>query len=147
MANYQEKCEHCGNITTAYAHKLNKPLVSALRALVDFYEINKTACNLQKNLDLTKNQYNNFQKLQYFFLVRHTKDGWYPTPDGIKFIYSEIPCLDMAMTLGRQILNTSHVAWKYKRQPRLIFIKSIDECSWKKREEYQDEKRNTLFDN
>mgnify|MGYP007016036362 CR=1 FL=1 len=40
-----------------------------------------------------------------------------------------------------------HVAWKYKRQPRLIFIKSIDEYSWKKREEYQDEKRNTLFDN
>ena len=54
---------------------------------------------------------------------------------------------DILALRWKQILNTSHVAWKYKRQPRLIYVKSIDEYSWKKREEYQEEKRETLFDN
>ncbi|HOH62101.1 MAG TPA: hypothetical protein PK698_06495 [Bacilli bacterium] len=144
--NYQEQCECCGGITSAYQHKINKQLVQALRQIVDYYEKEKKSCNLQKNLDLTKNQYNNFQKLQYFKLVQRTSAGWYPTELGVRFIYGEVPCWDRAITLGKRVLDQDHVAWKYKKQARLIFVKSIDDYSWKQKEEYQDEKRQTLFD-
>lgn len=143
---YQKQCDCCGHLTTAYSHKLNKPLVKALRQLVDFYENKKTDCNLQKNLDLTKNQYNNFQKLQYFGLVQHTKDGWYPTEQATRFIYGEVVIRNTDLTFGKSILDTRHEAWSIKKiNYKFVYVYEIDELSYKKREEYQDEKRQTLF--
>lgn len=141
---YQKRCECCGHLTTAYSHKLNKPLVKALRQLVDYYEDTKCACNLQKDLDLTKNQYNNFQKLQYFKLVQHTKEGWYPTNKAQLFIFGKESINNTAVTFGKNILDMTHQAWRIKKiRHKYIFIKDIDELSFKKREEYQEEKGNT----
>lgn len=63
---YSETCSCCDHTVTAYTHILNKSLVEALIQLVDFYNVKKCKCRLQNDLNLTKNQYNNFQKLQYF---------------------------------------------------------------------------------
>lgn len=143
---YQKHCQCCGHTITAYTHKLNKPLVRALKQLVDFYEVSRRPANLQKHLDLTKNQYNNFQKLQYFKLVQHTKEGWLPTLKAIEFIYNRVRIRDNAITFGKDILDYEHEAWRFKNvRYNYITILEIDVLSYKKREEYQDEKRDKLL--
>ena len=54
--NYQTKCHCCGHIKVAYVSYLSKQLVRALRKLVDYYDDTKKYCNLQKDIELTKNQ-------------------------------------------------------------------------------------------
>jgi hypothetical protein len=144
--NYQERCSHCGHINTAYVHKLNIPLVRALRQLVDFYENNHKGCNLQKDINLTKNQYNNFQKLQYFGLVNKTAHGWFPTDLGNNFILGKEKCQDISATMESIILPLTHEAWKTNsRYPKMISVSDIDIFSYKKREEYKLEKSLNLF--
>lgn len=140
--NYQEKCPHCGHIKTAFIHKLNKQLVKALRQLVDFYGENGSGCNLQRDLNLTKNQYNNFQKLQYFDLVFKTKDGWFPTSVGMHFIFGSMSALNKVATIESVVLPSSHEAWKTHKGkiPEPVKVQEIDADSWKNREDYQAEK-------
>ena len=143
---YTKTCECCGNMITAYSHNLNKPLVKALRQLVDYYETHRKPCNLQKHLNLSKDQYNNFQKLQYFRLVHRNNDGWVPTVDGTDFILGRIRVVTPAGTFGKEILENSHEAWDTHSTPRIfVDVKDIDEESWKQREDYKQEKTNTLF--
>lgn len=145
---YSETCNYCGHQITAYSHHLNTPLVGALNQLVDFYEDKGVAANLQRDLNLTKNQYNNFQKLQYFNLVTRTQHGWLPTNLGIKFVYGEESCYDKVATLGKKVLGVSSNLWlEVKIKPKLINIFSIKGITYKKRPEYQSEKskQNRLF--
>ncbi|NCD40584.1 MAG: hypothetical protein EOL88_00680 [Bacteroidia bacterium] len=138
---YQEKCECCGGVVTAYTHRLNVPLVKALRKLVDYFEKYHLACNLQKSLDLTHNQLANFQKLQYFGLVYGAKGGWIPTEEGIKFIHGEVTCMDIVATMANQVLSYDHKAWEtHSKEPMAVNISDIDYYSYKRREEYQAEK-------
>ena len=138
---YKEACPHCGSIVTAYTHNLNVPLVKALKQLVDYYEVNKKPCNLQKNLVLSKNQYNNFQKLQYFDFVMRIKEGWFPTQTGIDFIYGLVPVVTPVATISSRILDEFHPAWgTYKSIRKKLYVKEIDVLSYKQREEYQEEK-------
>jgi len=96
---------------------------------------------LQRDLDLTKNQYNNFQKLQYFGLVSRTPKGWFPTPVGIGFIRGDIRVWDKVATLSNVALDSTHQAWKTATQlPVLVSVYDIDRESWKKKEEYREEK-------
>ena len=118
---YVNVCECCGSQITAYTHKLNQPLANALRQLVVFYERNGRACKLQKDLPLTINQYNNFQKLQYFKLVQRTKKGYFPTRKGSAFVYGEIKVYDMVATFGSTILDYDHEAWNtVRKQPKEV---------------------------
>lgn len=144
---YQETCDCCGNKITAYTHNLNKPLVSALRQLVDFYQdtqidhrVSGKVCNLAKDLKLTHNQLANFQKLQYFGLVQDTKGGWYPTQLGIDFINGVERVYSPVATFKSEVLPFSHEAWKTHSKPVLVGVKEIDETSYKQREEYASEK-------
>jgi len=139
---YQEKCPCCGHVRTAFIHKLNKPLVKALRQLVDFYGENKSGCNLQRDLNLTKNQYNNFQKLQYFDLVIKTPEGWLPSAVGMSFILGSCKSWDKVATIESTILNREHEAWKTHKGsvPKPISVQEIDVESWKNRQDYQSEK-------
>ncbi len=143
---YSKHCDHCGNKVTAYTHSLNVPLVKALRQLVDFYDRNRVPCNLQKHLNLTKNQYNNFQKLQYFKLVHRDIDGYVPTRLGTGFIEGNAEILNPAGTLGKEILDVGHEAWTTHNKRRMtVNVKDIDEISWKRREEYAEEKTIGMF--
>ena len=143
---YKKTCECCRQTITAYTHNLNKPLIQALRQLVDFYDTNRRECNLQGDLRLTKNQYNNFQKLQYFKLVQRTEHGYYPTQKGSDFIYGKVPCFNSVATYGKDVLEYNHEAWvTHKSQPYKVMVSDIDQFAYKKREEYKEEKRDSLF--
>lgn len=139
--NYQTKCYHCGHIKVGYVHYLTKPLVRALRKLVDYYDNTKKSCNLQENLELTKSEYNNFQKLQYFNLAKRTDIGWFPTLQGIQFIKGKEESVDMIATIESEVLDFNHEAWKtHNGKPSPVMVWDIDKDSWKQRVEYQEEK-------
>lgn len=144
---YQEQCDSCGHIITAFTHVINAQLVIALRQLYDFYTLKKKPCNLQKHLNLTKNQYNNFQKLQYFGLVIRDQGGWVPTMKGEMFLYGEMPILKRVITFGKEVLSETHELYrKIGSTNQLLFVHEINKEAWKKRVEYQQEKSATLFD-
>lgn len=138
---YTKKCECCWHKITAYTHNLSIPLVSALRQLVDHYERTKKFANLQKDLVLTKNQYNNFQKLQYFGLV-HRESSWrIPTVKWRDFIYWDVKCYNLAATLWKDILGYNDYAWEtHSVDPKLVHVKDIDEKMYKQKLDYQIEK-------
>lgn len=147
---YQEVCDCCGSVVTAYTHCINVALVKALRQLVDYYEQEKKPCNLQKRLNLTHNQFTNFQKLQYFGLVLRTIDGWYPTEKGIGFIAGELSIKNPVATFKNEVLSYNHEAWKtHKAEPVDLWVNDIDQFSFKKRSDYQSEKslQTNLFNN
>jgi hypothetical protein len=140
MAIMRKECPSCGHITCVYSHHLNKPLVAALRQLVDFYEERRKPANLQKNLSLTKNQYNNFQKLQYFFLAQRAgSKGWVPTEEGIDFIRGRIRVGTTALTLNGEILPYHHGAWEGRNLVSKT-VKELDVLSYKQPEAYKAEK-------
>jgi len=82
-------CPHCGAKMVEYRHVLNAPLADALTRLRD----HGGPVNI-KNLDLTREQWTNFQKLRYWGLVRKTCDAkgkrvggtWEITRKGLDFI-------------------------------------------------------------
>lgn len=143
---YHKMCECCGHKISAYTHSLNKPLVQSLKAVVEHYERTGKACNLQQHLNLTKNQYNNFQKLQYFDFVVNTQSGWFPKQRGKDFIYGKIVVKVPVATFGKQILGENHEAWEtHKKDRRVVSITDIDSTCWKQKVSYQEEKTLNLF--
>jgi len=135
----REKCSHCGTIIQSYSHSLNKPLVEALRQLYDKQADTKglpKPLNLQSELNLTKNQYNNFQKLQYFGLVEHLKTGWVITIKGERFIEGQIAISDKAMTFGGEVVLPPHKAWSNVKINKK-YVYEIDSNSWKKIDDYR----------
>lgn len=138
---YSKKCECCGHEVVAYTHKLNKSLVSALRKLVDFYEINRRKANVDKDLDLTYNQQSNFQKLRYFKLVYRDSGGRIPTQKWVNFIYGSSPCENTSATLGKSILYPDHEARQTHKHPiKMLYIHDVDETQYKRKEDYAQEK-------
>jgi hypothetical protein len=124
-------------------------LVSALRQLVDYYEDNQIPANLQKDLHLTINQYNNFQKLQHFGVVKRILEGYLPTRKGIDFIYGNLSILNSVASLNNETLLPTHRYWDTaKRQPSYVYVHEICRTSYKQRKEYQSEKslQSTIYD-
>ena len=82
-------CEHCGARMMEHRHVLSTPLVRALRKIAAF----TNAVNLQA-LNLSRNEWDNFQKLRYWGLVEKARrpDGtrmrgyWYLTNKGRRFL-------------------------------------------------------------
>ena len=133
-------------MVTAYTHNLNAQMVQALEQVVDYYWKKGIGCNLQKDITLTKNQYNNFQKLQYFGLVVNTEKGWTPTRLGSSFLTGDSAVQNPVATFGKEILDPLHEAWKtVDKRPSPIHVSQIRNYNWKGREAYKDEKRLTLF--
>lgn len=140
--NYQEKCECCWNIVTAYCHKINASMCSALEKAINAFVELKRPLNLQNDLDLTKNQYNNFQKLQYFWLVDRV-EGWRkPTHKARYFIRWLNPVQNRVATLWKKVLPENHPARDTDKQGfKLVYIDSVrNEKKYKKRDEYVKEK-------
>lgn len=77
----QKRCECCGAKMVEYKHSLNSGLAIALNKLVKH---GKPAT--LKELGLAINQFNNFQKLQYWGLVDKNEDNeWYATRTAGRF--------------------------------------------------------------
>lgn len=90
-------CGACGSTLTGRWEKITPGLC---RALIKFYTgicaKQKNELHLQKECDLTKSEYTNFQKLRYFALAVKFKDkpgSWLITSRGRDFIrnYERIP--------------------------------------------------------
>lgn len=146
MSGYREICPHCGAVKATYVHCLNRSLVDALRQIVDYYAAANAEANLQDDLALTKNQYNNFQKLQYFGLVKRIRSGWFPTSLGIDFIENNCMVYDRVMTFGDNVIGPDNVMWSnYHIKPKLVYSNDvINEDRYKQRSEYQKEKSSQL---
>jgi hypothetical protein len=145
MTLYQEKCNHCGHIKSAYSHRLNTSLVSALRKLVDEYQATLSPV-LPKRLEamgLTHCQIANFQKLQHFELIEMLKKGggWLPTQKGLGFIFGNIPCVEYVISFENEILPLNHTAYyKAKKKPEYKYVWEINGIAYKKYDEYKSEK-------
>lgn len=76
-------CEHCGASMVEYRHYLLKGMVQGLAKLA---AAGGGPLNLNI-LDLTRNQWDNFQKLKYFDLVSQRDRGiWEITSLGLEFL-------------------------------------------------------------
>lgn len=142
---YSQKCECCAHVTVAYTHRLNIPLVGALRRLVDEYE--RTGAPVLPSefnrLGMSHNQQANFQKLRYFGMIDQSQKcaGWWPTKKGLAFIYGRTPAFDLVATIEGEPLDYSHPAWttsKIKASSR--YVHEIDKAAYKKHPEYAAEK-------
>lgn len=135
-----EICECCWHRTTCYTHTINKWLLSAFSQLVTFYRSHKKWANLQRDLLLTKNQYNNFQKLQYLQIVK--RSNWrYPTELWLRFIDWEEAIYDTVATFGKTVMPPIHkIRDAAKKKPKKVYPWDIDWEQYKKRTEYQMEK-------
>ena len=86
-------CEHCGASLKEWKHGLTSGLI---RTFIKFcYALKKKGTNkihLQSEVELTKNEYNNFQKLHYFGLVAKADETgyWLLTNLGEQFMRGEI---------------------------------------------------------
>lgn len=78
MAKEFKTCDCCGARLVEYKHVLNAGLVDA------FVELSKHAePTALTELDITRNQWTNFQKLRYWGLVENTDKGtWFVTKFG-----------------------------------------------------------------
>lgn len=106
MTNKKTYCTHCGQPTSRNKHSIARMLSNILMAVRHF----QVPFHLQKDTSLTKNQYNNFQKLKYWGLV--AKDGcptghWYITLCGKRFISGEITIPKWVKTFNNRVVEES----------------------------------------
>jgi len=102
-----QKCDHCGAKMVEYRHSLSKSLV---RALFKFWNVAGLEPLNLKEADLTRNQWDNFQKLRYFGLVEQcepVKSGiWQVARRGEQFIFGEIGVPKTAITYRGEVVET-----------------------------------------
>lgn len=116
------KCPHCGANMFIHGHRLSKGLVNSL---VKFKEAviknQKNSVHLQTELALTKNQYNNFQKLRYHGLVAKCSDSetkerisgyWLLTKRGNEFLKDTISIPQTVYTFRNRIVDKHPTAIK-----------------------------------
>jgi hypothetical protein len=91
-AKEKKHCPHCGAAMNEHRHVLSKAIVGALRKLY----AKGNATNLRE-LGLTRNEWDNFQKLRYWGLVYQVKiEGrrqngvWWLTKRGGLFVRGEL---------------------------------------------------------
>ena len=111
-----EKCPHCGARMKIWKHNLSLGLVVTLRRFGQAVkEKGENDIHLQKETEMTKNQYNNFQKLRYFGLVHHVKNGegvrkagrWLITRNGWDFLKGKIPMTEYMKTFRNRLYAKS----------------------------------------
>lgn len=87
-------CANCTASMKAFWHALSPGLVGNLIKAIQFViSRNKNSFHLAKDLNLTKTEYNNFQKLRFHGLIAHVKDKrghWLITTRGGQFLRGEM---------------------------------------------------------
>ena len=115
----QKKCPCCGANMIPNKQGLTKGLVNILikfkRAMLESQSPEFNKLHAQRDVNFTKNEYNNFQKLRYFGLVAKCKDKngvresgyWLLTRNGNKFCKGEITMPKFVITFRNTILEKS----------------------------------------
>lgn len=117
-------CPMCGRTTKKYWQRLSPGLV---HALVKFYAVvcakGMNCVHVSTEVNLTKTEYNNFQKLRYHGLVYHyktngqTKDGyWLITHRGAQFLHGEIQIPARVLTYNNEVVE---------HDSRLVMVKDV----------------------
>jgi hypothetical protein len=125
-------CSHCGANVRAYKHRLNKGLI---KGLICLYKTDGGVSKLA-DLPLTKNEFNNFQKLGFWGLVEKETVGgertcrWKITKLGIDFIMSRVTIPVWVETFRRARISEAK---------EVVGISDLVEVKYKKREEYLDD--------
>lgn len=109
------KCPHCGANMYIHGHRLSKGLINSLikfkKAVI---KNQKNLVHLQDEVSLTKNEYNNFQKLRYHGLVAKCLDSdtkerlsgyWLLTKRGNEFIKDAISLPHTVYTFRNKIVD------------------------------------------
>lgn len=109
-----DKCPHCGASMKMYWHRLTPVLVESLVKMKErILEKGINEVSVSKELNLTKTQYNNFQKLRFHGLVAHFKDEdgnnksgeWVITRRGNQFLRGEIEVPVRVQTFRNRIVE------------------------------------------
>lgn len=112
MEQIHTHCPNCGASMKSFNHTLSSGIVSALIKAIRYVQrTNKNEFHLQKHLvDLTKNEYNNFQKLRFHGLVAKI-DGkagyWLITKRGGSFLRGELGIPKNVQTFRNKVISHS----------------------------------------
>lgn len=127
-------CDHCGAKMVEYKHSFSKALAIGLYKL---YQSGAVSINL-KHLGLTRNQWDNFQKLRYWDLVNQTH-----RPDGTR-LNGEWNITQLGINFIERGIGIRKSVWTYRGEPLryegdTCFFNSVHETEYKKREQYAKE--------
>jgi hypothetical protein len=103
-----QRCPHCGANMAVWSHRLTPGLVSVLVKAIEFvHRTNRNRFHLQKDLDLTKSQFTNAQKLRYHALIAKTDDEgyWLITARGGAFLRGEIKVPATVKTFRNRVIE------------------------------------------
>mgnify|MGYP003627574068 CR=1 FL=1 len=109
------KCPHCGASMEKRPHRVSKGLVQSLvKFKVKVCELDRNSLHLQTDLDFTKSQFTNFQKLRYHGLIAKCYDKetkvrqsgyWLLTRRGNSFLKGEISIPIRVLTFRNRIVE------------------------------------------
>lgn len=109
----KEVCANCGESMMAYWHSLTSGLVGDLIKAIEFVKKNnKNSFHLANDLQLSKSEYNNFQKLRFHALIakdKNSEDGghWLITKRGGQFLRGEISVPKRVQTFRNEVIDHS----------------------------------------
>lgn len=105
----QTTCLHCGASMRVWKHSLTPGLINCLIKFIGAIKSKGVnSIHLQKEVELTKNEYNNFQKLHYFGLVakdRNKPGYWVITRLGGEFLRNEKPLQKFALSFHDKLVE------------------------------------------
>ncbi len=102
----REKCSNCHASMKMFWQVLSPGLVGCLIKAIEFVKKNKNSFHLQYDLNLSKTEYNNMQKLRYHGLIAHDEGKigyWLITRRGGQFLRNEIDIPDGVLTFRNHI--------------------------------------------
>lgn len=119
-----DNCPYCGAKTLKYWHKLTPILVHTLMKFYDASLIKqKNVLHIPNDVDLTKQEYNNFQKLRFHALIAkykenciHKRGYWLITSRGFDFLFNRISVPKKVQTYRNHVVNHSDT---------LVYIKDV----------------------
>ena len=154
---YSKTCECCGNIISAYTHKLNAWNVDMLEKLVLFHDKNDRPAIISE-LGLSPVEYSVFSKMKHFWIIQRVNwgstdgqkiQGWIPTRKWIEWLQGKIQIESRSASFGKETLPLDHEARQTdKIWRKLVRVRDIKaDYKRKKGDEYKKEKwTRTLFD-
>lgn len=130
----KKRCDHCGASMMEHRHNLSRAMAEGLKRLYEF----GAPVNI-KHLQLTRNQWDNFQKLRYWGLVEKSYDPtgkriggyWQITDKGKEFLSGKISLPKISWTYRGEFVRSDG---------QNIHISEVD-INYKTRPEYAEESR------
>lgn len=113
-------CEHCGARLSARWERISPLLIHCLTKFYDaILQNGENEISISKQINFTKSEYNNFQKLRFHGLVAKIKDKsgyWLLTSRGADFLHGRI-CLPIRVKIFR-----NHIV---EKDTNYVYIKDI----------------------